>query len=66
MCCVLFLIAQLCLTLCHPMNSRLSGSSAHGDSPGKDTGVDCHVLLQGIFQPQMSHIEGIFFFFFTI
>ena len=22
-------------------------SSVHGDSPGKNTGVDCHVLLQG-------------------
>ena len=23
-------------------------SSAHGDSPGKDTGVGCHALVQGI------------------
>ena len=23
--------------------------SAHADSPGKNTGVDCHALLQGIF-----------------
>ena len=28
------------------------GSSVHGDSPGKNTGVDCHALLQGIFQTQ--------------
>ena len=25
------------------------GSSVHGDSPGKNTGVGCHALLQGIF-----------------
>ena len=28
------------------------GSSVHGDSPGKKTGVDCHFLLQGIFPTQ--------------
>ena len=28
------------------------GSSVHGDSPGKNTGVGCHALLQGIFQTQ--------------
>ena len=26
----------------------LPGSSVHGDSPGKNSGVGCHVLLQGI------------------
>ena len=31
------------------MDCRLLGSSVHGDSPGKNTGVDCHALLQGIF-----------------
>ena len=36
---------QSCLTLCKPM----PGSSVHGDSPGKNTGVGCHALLQGIF-----------------
>jgi len=35
------LVAQSCPTLCHPMD--------HGDSPGKNTGLGCHVLLQGIF-----------------
>ena len=34
----------------------LSGSSVHGDSPGKNTGVGCHTLvLQGIFQTQGSN-----------
>ena len=36
-------------TLCDPVNYSLQGSSVHGDSPGKNTEVGCHVLLQGIF-----------------
>ena len=28
------------------------GSSVHGDPPGKNTGVGCHALLQGIFPTQ--------------
>ena len=28
------------------------GSSVHEDSPGKNTGVSCHALLQGIFPTQ--------------
>ena len=28
------------------------GSSVHGDSPSKNTGVGCHALLQGIFPTQ--------------
>ena len=30
-------------------------SSVHGDSPGKNTGVGCHALLQGIFPNQGSN-----------
>ena len=30
---------QLCLTLCNPMECSPPGSSVHGDSPGKNTGV---------------------------
>ena len=44
------LVAQLCLTLCDPMDS-----SVHGDSPGQSPGVGCHVLLQGIFPTQGSN-----------
>ena len=40
--------AQSCPTLCDPMDGSLPASSVHGDSPGKSTGVGCHVLLQGI------------------
>ena len=43
---------HLCLTLCDPMDCSLPWSSIHGDSPGKNTGVDCHFLLQGIFPTQ--------------
>ena len=43
---------QLCLTLCNPMGCSPPGSSVHGDSPGKNTGVGCHALLQGIFPTQ--------------
>ena len=31
------------------------GFSVHGDSPGKNTGVGCHFLLQGIFPTQESN-----------
>ena len=44
-----------CLTLCHSMDFSLPGSSVHGDSPGKNTGVGCHALLQGIFLTQGSN-----------
>ena len=39
-------------TLCDPMDCSPPGSSDHGDSPGKNTGVGCHALLQGIFPAQ--------------
>ena len=38
--------AQWCPNLCHPMELSPSSSSVHGDSPGKNTGVGCHFLLQ--------------------
>ena len=34
------------LSLCNAMDYNPSGSSVHGDSPGKNIGVGCHVLLQ--------------------
>ena len=39
-----------------PMDCNLPGSSDHGDSPGKNTGVSCHDLLQGIFPTQGSNL----------
>ena len=53
--CVLCLVAQSCPTLCDPMNCSPSGSSVHGDSPGKNTRVDCHALLHRIFLTQGSN-----------
>ena len=47
-----YLVDQLCPTFCNPMDCSPPGSSVHEDSPGKDTGVDCHALLQGIFLTQ--------------
>ena len=51
MCCVC-LVAQSCLTLCDPRDCSPPGSSVHRDSPGKNTRVGCHALLQGIFPTQ--------------
>ena len=45
----MWLVAQLCPTLCDPMDYSPPGSSAHGDCLGKNTGMGCHGLLQGIF-----------------
>ena len=46
------LVSQLCPTLFDPMDYSLPGSSIHGNSPGKNTGVGCHTLLQGFFRTQ--------------
>ena len=54
-CVVLCLVAQSCPTLCLPMDCSPPGSSAPGDSPGKNTGVACHSLLQEIFPTQKSN-----------
>ena len=40
------------LTLCEPMDYIPPGFSVPGGSPGKNTGVGCYVLLQGIFPSQ--------------
>ena len=60
---VLCLGAQLCLTLFDPMDSSSPGSSVHGDSPGKNTEVDCHDFFQGIFptqgpKPNLPHLQA--------
>ena len=52
---VLCLVAQSCPTLCDAMDCSPPGSYVHGDSPGKNTGVGCHALLQGIFPTQGSN-----------
>ena len=40
---------QSCPTLCNPMDCSPARLLSPWDSPGKDTGVGGHVLLQGIF-----------------
>ena len=40
---------------CNPMDCSPLGFSVHGDSPGKNTGVGCLALLQGIFSTQGSN-----------
>ena len=49
------LVTQSCPTLCDPVDYSSPGSSVHGKSPGKNTGVGCHALLQGIFPNQGSN-----------
>ena len=57
---------QLCLTLCNSMDCSLPGSLCPWNSPGKNTGVGCHSLLQGIFptqglNPCFPHCRGILY-----
>ena len=52
---VLCLVAQSSPIVCDPMDYSPPGSSIHGDSPGKNTGVHCHAFLQGIFPTQGSN-----------
>ena len=52
---VLCLVTQSCPTLWDPMHCSPPDSSAHGDSPDKNTGVGYHALLQGIFPTQGSN-----------
>ena len=64
--CVLCVVAQSCPTLCDAADCTPPGSSAHGDSPGKNTGVSCHALLQGIFpteglNPDLLHCRWILY-----
>ena len=51
---MLCLVVEACLTLCDPMDCSPPGSAVHGNSPGKNTRVGCHALLQGIFWTQES------------
>ena len=63
---VLCLVAQSCLTICDPMDYSLPGSSVHGDSPSKNTGVHCHALLQEFFptqglNPHLLHRQAVLY-----
>ena len=45
-------VCSSCLALSIPKDCSPPGSSVHGDSPGKNPGIGCHILLQGIFPTQ--------------
>ena len=50
---VYVLVSQFCPTLCDPMDCSLPGSFlSPWDFPGKDAGVICHFLHQGIVPTQ--------------
>ena len=53
--CVSTKVLQSYLTLYNPMDCSPPGSSVHGASPGKNTGIGCHFLLQRIFLTQGMH-----------
>ena len=54
---MLCLVAQLCPTLCDPMDCSPPDSSIRGDSLGENIGLGCHALLQWIFptNPGLPH-----------
>ena len=54
MCWLVGLVAKLRLTLATPWTVARQALSR--DSPGKNTGVGCHFLLQGIFLTQGSNL----------
>ena len=49
---VKLLVPKSSPTLGDPMDCSPPGSSVHGDSPGKNTGVGCGALLQRTFLTQ--------------
>ena len=55
--CGVCFVAQSCLTLCNPMDCNLPCSSVHGIFSGKNAGVACHFLLQGIYLTQESNLH---------
>ena len=53
-CEVKMLVDQSCPALCDAMDCSLPDSSVHGVSPGKNTGMGSHPLLQRLFPTQRS------------
>ena len=54
-------LLQSCPALCDSVDCGPQDPFVHGDSPGKNTGVDCHDLLQWIFPIQgwNQHLLGL-------
>ena len=66
LCAVLCLFTQSCPALCDPMDCSPPSFSVHGDSPGENTEVGCHALLQRIFpthglNPGLPHCRQILY-----
>ena len=59
-------LLQLCPILCNPIDCSPPGSSVHGDSPGENTGVGCHALLQGIFPTQGSKLWVLYLLYWQV
>ena len=57
---------QLWLTLCNPMIYSPLGFSAHGYSPGKNSGVVCHALFQGVFPTKGSKLDLLYLLHFLV
>ena len=55
--CVCAKSLQSCPALCDTLDCIPPGSSVLGDSSGKNTGVSCHDLLQGIFPTQEMNLH---------
>ena len=60
------IITKSYTTPCNPVDYNPTGSSVHGDSPGKNAGVGCHALLQRIFpnqglDPGLPHYKRILY-----
>ena len=53
--CYCCLVTMSCLTLLWPPRTVACHAPCPWDSPGKNTGVGCHFLLQGIFPTQESN-----------
>ena len=52
----MYMCTQSCPTLCDPMDCSPPRLLCPWNSPGKNTGVGCHSLLQGIFPTQESNL----------
>ena len=59
-------LLQSCPTLCDPMDTQPAGLLCKLDFSGKNTGLGCHALLQGIFltpgsNPHLLHCRWILY-----
>ena len=59
-----YLAAKLCLNFQH-MDCSLPGSSCHGDSPDKNTGLGCHAISRYCKIKNVSFIVFVFYVLFV-